>query len=332
MEGSSDDGFSDGEQELLACLPLPMDDSYREAPVEALEDSHSDLNLRIAGLAAPHSESCQAELLAGAPRDFSFLVDILGLPRDCAESSTKEPSLFNVDAPEFIPTLSHECPLVGFCEVPENNACISAASEEPQSPERVQPCAVSSDDLVFDCATPRKGNARSSFDSSVAQPQWSTKKTGAARKRHAIASLGAKAPDVKRSRSEERQQRQELRKGKTEMPELSPEDLETRRASRERSIAFGKTTPEYARYREVHARDEVEGSGLATPDPLDRSISKRQWKYIVQKWRTALKQLYGSDGGDTGSTVSADEGLSIITGVTDEADANSTSYGDDGSS
>jgi len=120
-----------------------------------------------------------------------------------------------------------------------------------------------------------------------------------------------------------------------EMPELSEEDWNRRCETRQRAVDFGKITPEYARCCEARALGEVEATGLETPNPKDRSISKRQWKYIVQKWRNELKRLYGSatdDGGDTGSTASADEGLSIITGMTDEADATSTICGDDGSS
>lgn len=135
---------------------------------------------------------------------------------------------------------------------------------------------------------------------------------------------------MKRTKSEERRDAPKM----MEMPELSEVDWERRCATRHRAVGFGKGTSEYARFCEVRGLGEQEESGLLTPDPEDRAISKRQWKYIVQLWRNALKRLHGlaSDGCDTGSTVSADEDLSIITGMTDEADATSTSYGDDGSS
>merc|ERR1719247_909512 len=107
-----------------------------------------------------------------------------------------------------------------------------------------------------------------------------------------------------------------------EMPEMSEDAWERRCATRQRAISFGKATTEYARYCEARELGELEGesSGLVTPNPMDRTISKRQWKYIVQQWRNALKRLHGlaTDGADTGSTASADEeeGLSIITGIT----------------
>lgn len=319
----------------MAGLPRAVDDSYREAPLAALDDSHSGLNLGMASLTVPHSEARQGGLLAGAPKDFNFLFERFRASSAVSDISMEDRSQLNVDAPEFIPTLSHDCPVVGFCEVPENATSISAASAGPKSPRssNSRPRGASSCDPVFECATPTKGNTRSgSFNSNMSAPPSSTKKHGAARKRHAAATMGLKVPAVKRTRSEERH---EGGKARMEMPELTQEEWENRRATRFRAIEFGKATPEYARYLEMRALGEAEPSGLATPDALDRSISKRQWKYIVQLWRTKLKHLYSpgsTDGGETGSTGSADEGLSIITGVTDEADANSTIYGDDGSS
>jgi len=294
--------------------------------VAALEDSRSGLNLRIARLGVPQSPVFQGELVSEAPKDFNFLFDRLRPPTADPDCQDWECSRLNVDAPEFIPTLSHDCPVIGFCEMPENGPCVSAPSTEPGSTRSSRPRGASSSDSVS-CATPTKGNNRSSCNVDGPAPLSSSKKNRPARKRHAS---GLKAPAVKRTRSEERQ---DNGKARMEMPELTQEEWENRRATRERAIAFGKATPEYARYCEVLELGEPEASELATPDPLDRSISKRQWKYIVQLWRTALKRLYGSatDGAETGSTGSADEGLSIITGVTDEADANSTICGDDGS-
>jgi len=332
LECSSDEEFSDDEQDVAASLFLTADDSYREAPVAALEDSRSGLNLRVAGLARPHYEAHQDKLAAGAPTDFNFLFE--RLRPTAPDSAMEDCSPLNADAPEFIPTLSHDCPVIGFCDIPEICASVPSATGGLQSPRSSRPRGMSSGDSVFEYATPTKDNTRSSLN----QPQSSTKKYGGTRKRIGSASF-FKAPEVKRSRSEERESDKKTRshrKAHMEMPELTQEEWENRRATRQRAIEFGKATSEYARYSEVRMLSEAEASGLATPDPLDRSISKRQWKYTVQQWRTKLKQLYGpqTDGGDTGSTASADEGLSIITGVTDEADAisadaNSTTYGDD---
>lgn len=333
LECSSDEDFSDGEQDFMASVPLSADDSYREAPVAALEDSRSSLNCRVAGLARPHSEAHQDNLTAATPTDFNFLFERL---RPAEPASAREDcSHLNADAPEFIPTLSHDCPVIGFCEIPENCTSVSSAPGRLHSPRSSRPRVISSGDSVFECATPTKDNYRSALK----QPRSSTKKYGGTRKRLGSASMAVKAPEVKRSRSEEREFEKKARshrKAHMEMPELTQEEWENRRATRQRAIEFGKATSEYARYSEVRMHGEGEASGLATPDPLDRSISKRQWKYIVQQWRTKLKQLYGpqTDGGDTGSTASADEGLSSITGITDEADANSadarsTTYGDD---
>jgi hypothetical protein len=283
-------------------------------------------------------------------------------------SYTGSSSWLNVEAPEFIPTLSHDCPIIGICEaIPEDCAVkltldnvteASTASAGPRSPRSCPASSICSGDSVYvetptssscslvfstsqdsEFATPTKEYSSDPFHA-LATTLHSSKKTSAARKKRRAAAAAAK-----RARSQERREdsKGDEVDGLLELPEMSEEDWERRRATRQRALYFGKITPEYARYCQARSLGEEEESGMKTPDPEDRSISKRRWKYIVQQWREALKQLYGSstDGCDTGSTVSADEGLSIITGttdeadvsfitgITDEADVNSTSYGDD---
>jgi len=306
--------------------------------------------------------------MVDAPTDFNFLFHCHEVTGVASNPMCEDQSLLNADAPEFIPTLSHDCPVVGFCEaIPEamefctavaplsrgDLAECSPSTAVQRSPQRRSfvSSASSGDEVVcsgtptsngssftltlqeFEFGTPTRGSSRSSFCMPAVALQSSAKKTAAARKRCAAVGPGLKCPAMKRTKSEERGEVVKVHT-KSEMPELSQEDWENRCATRHRAIEFGKATPEYARYCEARAAGEADESGLMTPDPLDRSVSKRQWKYIVQQWRNELKQRYGSatDGGDTGSTGSVDEGLSVITGVTDEADANSTTCGDDGSS
>lgn len=342
MDGGVESDSSDaGDEELLRLAMLPhADDSYREAPVQALEDSRASLNVSLASLGS------------SAPKDFSFLLQHHPVAADdgsCEEGC----SPLNPDAPEFIPTLSHECPVVAFYEsIPEHSTIPvslgnltehSVASAELRPHRRRLGSSASSSDSVcaaspashcssftrcssnfqeFECWTPTKARMGST-------PQSSSKVSGAGKRRRRAGTAGSKAPAMKRTKSLERRPDAKA----IEMPEQTEEDWERRCATRQRAIAVGKASPEYIRYLEARDSGEGEPSGVKTPDPMDRDISKRQWKYIVQQWRNALKSLHGlaADGADTGSTASADEGLSIVTSVTDEADATSTTFGDDGS-
>lgn len=360
LDGGDDD---DSDEELLSGLPLAVDDSYREAPLTALEDSRTGLNLRLASLAAPHTEARQNEATVGAPTDFDFLFRRLGASAEEVDDASSSP--LNAAAPEFIPTLSHDCPIIGLaypCEaIPEHSTVApslgDAVEAVPRSPRRrlvssassgdsvcagtptsqgscFTPCSSAFQDLEF--GTPIRDSSRSLDVPFVGMQSGKKKKSqcGAAKakKRRAAAASALKSPAMKRTKSEERREAPKP----MEMPELSEDTWEHRCDVRQRCIAIGKATQEYSRYCKARAADEgvEEVSGLVTPDPMDRTVSKRQWKYVTQQWRSALVRLHGlaNDGGDTGSTASADEGLSIITGITDEADATSTTYGDDGSS
>jgi len=55
-----------------------------------------------------------------------------------------------------------------------------------------------------------------------------------------------------------------------------------------------------------------------TPDPADRSISARQWKYEVQQWRSAFAKRWEQDA--HGSVVSTEDGVSdtLSSAATDE--------------
>ena len=50
-----------------------------------------------------------------------------------------------------------------------------------------------------------------------------------------------------------------------------------------------KSMQSYRLYVEVFPQDHREDDDPKTPDPFDRSISKRQWKWNVEKWRLQLK-------------------------------------------
>merc|ERR1719502_704199 len=82
-----------------------------------------------------------------------------------------------------------------------------------------------------------------------------------------------------------------------QMPEASEEDWERRREMRAKAISIVKSTAEYQWYESRASR----GERPRTPDPADRTVSKRRWKYDVEMWRTELRRLC-SDGAPPGVT------------------------------
>merc|ERR1712137_583628 len=86
----------------------------------------------------------------------------------------------------------------------------------------------------------------------------------------------------------------------TTLPPASEEDWQRRIAKRTGAVATIKGTAEYQAF---FARGGA--SALApgvpapkTPDPQDRSVSKRNWESSVMEWRTALRDCVPSDSLD----------------------------------
>lgn len=78
-------------------------------------------------------------------------------------------------------------------------------------------------------------------------------------------------------------------KAKRQMPPASEEEWETRIAKREKEVATIKSLHSYRLYVEVFPPDRRTDEDPKTPDPLDRLVSKRMWKWNVEKWRLQLK-------------------------------------------
>eukprot|EP00930_Biecheleria_cincta_P049397 TRINITY_DN34609_c0_g1_i1.p1 TRINITY_DN34609_c0_g1~~TRINITY_DN34609_c0_g1_i1.p1 ORF type:complete len:253 (-),score=49.19 TRINITY_DN34609_c0_g1_i1:81-839(-) len=74
-----------------------------------------------------------------------------------------------------------------------------------------------------------------------------------------------------------------------QMPPASEEEWETRIAKREKEVGTIKALKSYKLYVEVFPPSERSPEDPETPDPRDRSISKRMWKWNVEKWRLLLK-------------------------------------------
>mmetsp|Transcript_136004 Transcript_136004/g.290739 ORF Transcript_136004/g.290739 Transcript_136004/m.290739 type:complete len:232 (+) Transcript_136004:173-868(+) len=78
-------------------------------------------------------------------------------------------------------------------------------------------------------------------------------------------------------------------KQKRQMPPATDEEWETRIAKREKEVVTIKSLQSYRLYVEVFPHDKRGDDDPKTPDPHDRTVSKRMWKWNVEKWRLQLK-------------------------------------------
>lgn len=262
------DGSDEEEDSLFQALLADSfresrDDSDREAPDASLEqDSYFVLQRQVSGLES-------------------------------------EPAwLPNANAPEFIPTMTSMCPLVGF--LPEENLRLpSNVGHEECALGASSPMAFASslslgassgiscaDTVLADCSgedarlaavfsRPRKGRQQAASQSGIC-----TRK----RRPHAL-----KAPAKKPT---EKEQRDAGVASTCQVPSASEDDWQRRIEVRERAVAVGKATSEYQACIEAQLLNGCGEDDIVTPDPRDRTISKRRWKYELQNWRTALKQRY----------------------------------------
>lgn len=78
-------------------------------------------------------------------------------------------------------------------------------------------------------------------------------------------------------------------KQKRQMPYASDEEWEQRIAKRDKEVETIKSLQSYRLYIEVFPPDKRGDDDPRTPDPRDRTVSKRMWKWNVEKWRLQLK-------------------------------------------
>lgn len=78
-------------------------------------------------------------------------------------------------------------------------------------------------------------------------------------------------------------------KQKRQMPPATNEEWEARIAKREKEVITIKSLQSYRMYVEVFPHDKRSEDDPQTPDPRDRKVSKRMWKWNVEKWRLHLK-------------------------------------------
>jgi len=74
------------------------------------------------------------------------------------------------------------------------------------------------------------------------------------------------------------------------VPEATDEDWQRREEARRKCVQIGKDTEEYRCYLASRPnKDDREASEPTTPDPRDRTVSKRRWGQSMNEWRQALK-------------------------------------------
>lgn len=246
----------DSEDDWPALAAPAADDTYRDPPLSSLEDSHDGLNRRLSSCVALNAASPDTR----APKDFAFLLtsgvgETEGQEDRASSRGSWRP---NLNAPEFIPTLSHTCPLVGVVLLDEEGSAVSSTSD------------------VF---TPEKGLER--------------RRRGGAKARPAPIQVSATKKRTSASEPPEKMQPPE----KMPMPEVSEEDWQRRIEMRRKAIDVGKKTREYQWYIELKQGQNKDDSEPLTPNATDRTVSKRSWKYDVMQWRIALKQRYMDEGG-----------------------------------
>jgi hypothetical protein len=78
-------------------------------------------------------------------------------------------------------------------------------------------------------------------------------------------------------------------KQKRAMPFATDEEWEQRITKREKEVDTIKSLQSYRLYIEVFPPEARGQEDPKTPDPRDRTVSKRMWKWNVEKWRLQLK-------------------------------------------
>merc|ERR1712037_1036962 len=71
-----------------------------------------------------------------------------------------------------------------------------------------------------------------------------------------------------------------------QIPEASEEQWQHRAEMRRKSVALVKSTCAYEWYSLAKPQRAMENCEPSTPDAMDRTISKRQWRCNVERWRT----------------------------------------------
>lgn len=67
-------------------------------------------------------------------------------------------------------------------------------------------------------------------------------------------------------------------------------------------VGLIKEMPEYKAYRALRLKEERKVGEPQSPEPEDRTLSKRRWEYVIQQWRSQVKQ-WAADAGAIDATL-----------------------------
>jgi len=255
---------------------------------------------------------------AASVEELQGLPEVSNASQDSAASSWQP----NIGAPEFIPTLSMACPVVGIC-------CVLPPAGGGHSVGFVPAFVVDSlpgaTPAVPGCEAPQPHVALSAGaceGEASGTPRRSRKPSSPRKPRPSALQISSCKPVAK-----ERRQSVQLQ---GEMPEASEEEWQHRTQMRLKSISLSKETDVYRWFSNLKSREERDEHEPMTPDPTDRTVSKRHWKYLVQCWRTALHGRFAEDC--NGSTQSHEDWQSTVTATTETGGATAVIDGDDAAS
>jgi len=298
-DSSNDDSFA----EPLFQPPLATD-SYREPPEASLENSRIGLNQWL---------RCASELKE-APTDFAFLLAGAGTGAATAGESLSENPVPEEPEPK-VPARgragrrgarggagrgsaraarpsaassvsgasggskepeAHEAAAAAPAAAPASQAAAGSAMDAATESDEALDAALAHVDFLFGNETEADGDT-----SETGTGTASLKRTG---------QPGAQAPAGKRPRGGS-DGSAPLRR----LPEASEGTWQRRAEKRQLSVTAGKATPEYAAYTAAIPQEHRTSENPRTPDPMDRTVSKRQWDEGVRLWRLALRQWAGAN-------------------------------------
>jgi len=275
------------------------------SPCEGSGGSSTDLAEETSSLRSVDTGSC------GRSSSRSFAA--AETPGSVAASSCGQGSSLvglNPAAPDFIPTMSMVCPLVGvYCHsVPEDEAASedwptlsSAASHKASAAGST---SAPSAPRFAGFAGVREVGLTSRFAALAASPDTPGMSALPVR-RELFSTSSPSSATVSKSAS---LLSRDAIEAAEEDGDVSEETWQRREAVRRRAVDLAKATTEYRWYREQKRQDDEP----STPDWRDRSISKRQWKWRVSQWRTSFSQRYLEERACGTSAVSTEEWQSNV--------------------
>lgn len=278
----SDDDLSD--VELYGTqLPTVLEDSYRSKPDSALEDSKTGVNAAMKAL-TPHSHPKVHE---DSPKDFGFL---LQGRRQCADL---ELAVLEIDNSDAISEVGSQISSSTFSS-PDKLPSKVPRSKQNQNQNQNQKRRKPSGQVTRQNPIQRKrgrvspGHAGTLGNKSRCISDSMSEKSDPPLTEDHDSLDSASVGDMSCSVCES---------DRSLLPEATEEEWQRREDYRAKALDLGKQTAAYQRFCAAVPEDErsLDSCIIRTPNPFDRTISKRKWKEIVHEWRKQLWMHFGDE-------------------------------------